>query len=296
MSKVKTYTEAQLKKIIADHQKWLDTRFTEKPKGKRAEFPYGANLESANLYGANLESANLESANLYGANLESANLYGADLRSANLESANLESANLYGANLESANLESANLYGANLESANLESANLYGANLRSANLRSADLRSANLESANLESANLYGANLESANLESANLYGANLRSAKTNEQTVLFPQCTLPEEGSFIGWKKVRDGVVLKLEIVGKRVSSYIGRKCRTDEAKVLAAFAPGGQEITDKQVYTSIHRSEFKYEVGKTIKPDIYDADPNVECTGGIHFLMTRKEAEAYV
>jgi hypothetical protein len=113
---------------------------------------------------------------------------------------------------------------------------------------------------------------------------------------VLFPQCTLPEEGSFIGWKKVRDGVVLKLEIVGKRVSSYIGRKCRTDEAKVLAAFAPGGQEITDKQVYTSIHRSEFKYEVGKTIKPDIYDADPNVECTGGIHFLMTRKEAEAYV
>jgi hypothetical protein len=163
-----------------------------------------------------------------------------------------------------------------------------------------------------------------ANLYGANLYGANLyrrqpvrrrpvrrrpaqrqpaRRQPVRRQPVrrrpaqrrpAAPTCTAPT--CFIGWKKVRGGVVLKLEIVGKRVSSYVGRKCRTDEAKVLAAYGPGGQEITDKQVYTSIHRGEFKYEVGKTIKPDAYDPDPNVECTGGIHFLMTRKEAEAYV
>jgi uncharacterized protein YjbI with pentapeptide repeats len=113
---VKTLTEAQLKKTLESHRKWL---IGEKG-GEKADFA-SVDLRSANLYGANL-------------------------RSANLRSANLRSADLYGANLCSANLCSADLYGANLCSANLCSANLCSADLRSANLRSANLRSANLGS------------------------------------------------------------------------------------------------------------------------------------------------------
>lgn len=37
-------------------------------------------------------------------------------------------------------------------------------------------------------------------------------------------------------------------------------------------------------------------YRVGKIIRPDLFDEDIRVECTNGIHFFITRKEAEEYV
>jgi len=35
--------------------------------------------------------------------------------------------------------------------------------------------------------------------------------------------------------------------------------------------------------------------DVSGLVKPDSFDPDPRVECSHGIHFFMTRKEAEAY-
>jgi hypothetical protein len=187
---------------------------------------------------------------------------------ANLEGANLEGANLKGANLKEANLEWANLYGANLYGANLKGANLYGANLKGANLYGA-----NLEWANLKGANLYGANLYGANLYGANLKGANLPH---------FQIC--PEEGDFIAWKKVKGGVLkLLVPAEAKRTPSLVGRKCRAEFVKVLEGSG------------VSTHDNKTVYEVGMTVYPDKYDEDIRVECTSGIHFFMTRKEAEEY-
>lgn len=36
-------------------------------------------------------------------------------------------------------------------------------------------------------------------------------------------------------------------------------------------------------------------FNAGKIVRPDKYDSDPRVECTHGIHFFLTREEAEAY-
>jgi uncharacterized protein YjbI with pentapeptide repeats len=155
--KMSAFTKEELKKILDDHQLWINDSNT----GTRA------NLYGANLYGANLTRANLTRANLYGANLTRANLTRANLDGANLDGANLTRANLYGANL----------YGANLTRANLTRANLYGANLYGANLTRANLTRANLYGANLDGANLDGANLDGANLDGANLTRANLDGA-----------------------------------------------------------------------------------------------------------------------
>ena len=59
---MKTYTQDQLKEIIAKHQLWLD----DEEGGERA------NLSSANLCSANLSSADLSYANLRYADLRSA--------------------------------------------------------------------------------------------------------------------------------------------------------------------------------------------------------------------------------
>jgi hypothetical protein len=134
---------------------------------------------------------------------------------------------------------------------------------------------------------LYGeADGKRANLRAADLSGTKLPA---------FQIC--PEEGDFIAWKKVEGGFVLKLLITGKRISTPIGRKCRTNECKVLAAYDKKGNEVAKETGYrfTSSRDSRFTYEVGAYVLEPNLDEDIRVECTKGIHFFMTRQEAQEY-
>jgi hypothetical protein len=162
--------------------------------------------------------------------------------------------------------------------ADLRSADLRSANLRSANLSGADLRGADLRAADLSGANLRGADLRSADLRSANLRSANLSGA-TGIYSIV------PEEGSFIGFKKLYDKTIVKLYIPedAERVGGYTGRKCRASKAIVVE-----GQGFSQ-------HNPEFEYKPGALVVPDEWDNDPRVECSPGIHFFITRQEAIDY-
>ena len=192
------------------------------------------------------------------------------------------------ANLSGANLRGADLRGADLSGADLSGADLRDANLRGANLLRADLRGANLSGANLSGADLSGANLSVANLRGADLRGANLSGTNLSG----YSHC--PEEGSFIAFKKLEDGCVAKLTIPAgaKRTSSIVGRKCRAEYAKVISITDRNGKKVLSGR---SKHDSGFIYKVGDTVRSDSYDPDPRVECTNGIHFFITLKEAQEY-
>jgi hypothetical protein len=248
-----------LKEVLKKHQMWLQVA----PEGERA------NLQGAILDGANLQGANLWGANLQGAILQGAILQGANLRGANLEGANLRGANLYGANLRGAYLEGANLWGANLDGANLQGANLQGANLQGANL----------QGANLQGANLWGANLWGVDLQDANLRGASLP-----------PWSIVPEEGSFIGYKKCSNGNILRLRIPAdaSRINAIGSRKCRASYVWVLDYHL----KISDTE-NVGTHHGRLTYRVGEMVECDMWDGDPRKECTGGIHFFITAKETE---
>jgi hypothetical protein len=236
----------------------------------------------ANLYGANLRGANLYGANLCGADLCGADLYGADLCRANLYGANLRGANLYGANLRGANLYGANLCGADLYGADLCRANLYGANLRGANLYGANLRGANLYGANLRGADLYGANLRGADLYGANLYGAK------NAELAIARLQFIPEEGPFIGWKKCKDGVLVKLMIPTEAKRSHgTERKCRASEVIVM--------EVIGAEVGISMHDGKTEYRAGESVKPESFSEDRWEVCAPGIHFYLTKLEAQKH-
>ena len=73
-----------------------------------------------------------------------------------------------------------------------------------------------------------------------------------------------------------------------------IGRKCRAEFADVIAleAFRPGAR--TDSGA-SSHDNGKTTYTIGATVRPDKYDPDPRVECSHGIHFFLTREEAEEY-
>jgi hypothetical protein len=196
-----------------------------------------------------------------------------------------QKANLFGANLFVADLSGANLSGANLFGANLSGANLSGANLFGANLSGADLSGANLFVADLSGANLFGANLFGANLSRAKLFGAeNVELAIA--MTVITPQ------GDLIGWKKCRAETgfcIVKLHIpADAKRSNASGRKCRAEYAKVIAV-------IGAEKGLSHYDDGKTEYIAGAEIRPDRFDENRWDECSNGIHFFITREEAEAY-
>jgi hypothetical protein len=201
---------------------------------------------------------------------------------------NLYGANLYGVRLYGAYLGGANLRGADLRGANLGGANLRGADLRGADLYGADLRGANLYGVNLRGADLRGANLYDAYLGGAYLYGAKLGGAK-NIPPLAQAQNNILPEGQIIGWKKLKGGVIAKLAIPGNanRVNCIGSRKCRAEMALVM--------DLSEGEVGYDNHTGKTEYRIGEFVYPDHFDDSNLVECSNGIHFFITRIEAENF-
>ena len=173
--------------------------------------------------------------------------------------------------------------------ANLAGVNLYGANLKGAYLYEANLTGANLKEANLYVADLTGAYLERANLERANLFEANLSGALNIPDYVLEMTRVVPETGEVIGWKKLRDDIICKLLIpADAKRSNATTRKCRASRAIVLELFG-------EEEGWSS-HDTNFVYRVGETVIPEEpFDENRWAECASGIHFFLTREEAEDF-
>jgi len=280
-------TVQDLPAILALHRTWVLSGYVDGA---------CANLTGAYLTGANLAGANLTGATLTGANLTDATLTGAYLTYATLTDANITDANLTGANITYANLTGANLTGATLTGANLTGATLTGANITYANLTGANLTGANLAGANLTYATLTDANLTGANLTGANLTDAYLCGATVDDMALTVRQI-VPQEGSFVGFKQLTRGVIAKVRILDDagRVGGVVGRKCRASAALVLSLDA-GGEPCAEGSAIGSRHDSTFLYRVGEVVVPrEPFNADRRIECASGIHFLLTREEAEAY-
>ena len=168
---------------------------------------------------------------------------------------------------------------------------LFYANLYNANLAHANLTEANLTGANLTSANLTGADLTSANLTGASLaFTLGLSSVKGLD-TVKAELQVVPAEGEVIGWKKCKDNVLVKLLVpADAKRSNSTTRKCRASHAKVLEVV---GAEAGYSMVPSG--GNVIKYVAGETVTADSFDDYWLTECSHGIHFFLTRKEAEEF-
>ena len=184
-------------------------------------------------------------------------------------------------------IEKLNLSKANLTWVDLAKANLTEANLSGADISGADLSKANLTEANLSGADLSGADLTRANLSKANLSGADLPNF-----------LIVPEEGTFIAWKKLTGKRIAKLLIPedAQRVNSLVGRKIRVSYCQVLAIYAPDGKQESDDAVYENPnHDKKLQYQTGKIVSADSFCDDIRSECAPGIHCFITRKEAREW-
>ena len=268
---MKKLTKYMLNKILKKHQIWLDTNTK--------------NGERANLSFSDLRGADLRRADLRGADLRGADLMGTVLRGADLSCADLKGAYLSCVNLNDANLRRADLRGVNLSDANLISANLEDADLSCANLNDADLGHANLRCANLG-----GTNLRGADLSYADLRGADLNGVKN-----MFSPIACPEKGSFIGFKKCKDDLIVEIEILEDSLRcSATSRKCRCSKARVISITNMDGTN-SNLTTATSKYDANFKYTIGEIVTVDDFDTNRWNECSTGIHFFITREEAVNY-
>lgn len=115
------------------------------------------------------------------------------------------------------------------------------------------------------------------------------------ENSNLFLSLQCPEDGSFIGYKKIKD---LKGEYICKLLipedakrSSATTRKCRCSKAKVLEII-----NIRTHEKVKSVHHyctyNIIVYSVGEFVYPDSFDENRWNECSHGIHFYITKQEA----
>ena len=156
-----------------------------------------------------------------------------------------------------------------------------------ADRRGADLRGADLRHADLQHVNLQRADLRSADLQNADLCYADLRSANL-DQLASDRLLIVPSVGSFVGWKSCRDRVIVKLLIPAEaKRSNATSRKCRASHVLV--------EEVFGSDVGVSMHDESVVYRPGHLVQCHEWEPDRWVECGGGIHFFITRSEAEAY-
>jgi hypothetical protein len=177
--KIREISEEELKQILEDHKKWLDS---DKVKGTSADlsevFLSGADLSGANLNGVNLSKAILRGVDLSGADLSGADLGGADLGGPGFFKTDLKGVDFSevvvptGAKPKKAKSLSVELFLPLRNGADLREANLSGAKLFDAKLSGADLSKADLSDADLSGAVLSGADLSKAVLSRAILSGA----------------------------------------------------------------------------------------------------------------------------
>jgi len=242
-----------IQKILEEHKLWLEHKG-----GKRAVLR-NVDLHGADLHGAILIDADLRECNLMYANLRDANLRRIDLRDVNLQEASLRHANL----------QHVTLYRVNLYAANLQHANLTEAFLKDVVLTNAKLRYANLNNALVRDTDLY--------------------SAIWDHTTIGIHEAP---EGDLIGWG-MKSGHIVKMLIPADAPRSCsTGRKCRAAWVRVL--------EIDDGAIDGFEHLWEDDYDqycviykVGEIVRVSGWEKNRWRECAPGIHFFLTRHEAE---
>ena len=140
--------------------------------------------------------------------------------------------------------------------------------------------------ADLRDADLGDADLRGAYLRDADLRDAYLGGAKNADRAIAYTRI-LPE-GQIIGYKKGSKGEIIKLSIPADAKRSHaFGRKCRAEFADVLE-ISNGG-----KSALNGTHDKKIEYKVGERVTADKWDENFQNECSHGIHFFITRIEAE---
>lgn len=180
------------------------------------------------------------------------------------------------------------LNGVNFENSIVENALFDGCPMKGASFKNARMVTASFRYCDMRECNIEGADLFGAVLEFAKLDGI-----ISNDDTKWF-RLHCPETGAFLAYKKcVNDRMVQLLVPADAKRTSATLRSCRCNKAKVLTIKSFDFKENFDEA--WSLVDEDFVYKRGEWVEVKDFNEDRWQDSTTGIHFWMTRAEAEAY-
>ena len=193
-------------------------------------------------------------------------------------------------NLERAWFVECNLNGAWFDRANCHRISFVDCSIKNARFYCTNLKYAQFIDCDLSHSAFFGANLFNAVIRRCNL-----TDIKYNHNTIGLQPAP---EGDLIVYKLLlsnlgsHDGTTIWELLIPKEAkrSCGTGRKHRAEFAKVIRCVSH--PDILEGH---SVFRASCVYRVGKTIYPDSWDDDRWNECSNGIHFFLSRQEAEEY-
>ncbi len=302
---------------MEEHAKWLK----DNEEGHRADFTdvdlrdmdlsgidfSYVEMKGVNLRGANLTRANLSHANLWDANLHNADLTGAILEETLFVSADLTLSKLNECKGENACFTFACMWDSEVKNASLKNANFLEAEICNCDFTGSDLEETCFAGADFDDATFVNTKLCNADFDYAkrtywtDFSGSDMTGLSTadvdfdpnnlNEVKGLYMHLFCPEEGSFIAWKKCREGKVVKLLIPehAERKGNTV-HNCRASEAVVLEIYDKDGNSVEEA---VSRFSKEFKYVKGETVIAEELDHRQYGDVSG-IYFVLSRADAEA--
>lgn len=225
---------------------------------------------------ADLSEANLSNIDFSGMNLRHINFYKATIQETDFSQADIRFANFTKADLDFTCFNKANLY-----KTDFSEARFYHTQFVGANLCGVDFGETCLIGTDFTKSKIYNANFNNCN------FGYDMTIKHADGELTEYRRGKILTE-DIIGYKKCQDDVIVTLKIPrGAIVFSINGVKCRTNKAKVIA--------IDGAKKAISYYR-DMSYYVGDEFTIYNFDCIYNHQCGEGIHFFMTREEAERYV
>lgn len=179
--------------------------------------------------------------------------------------------------------------------------NCYFNHIKDSNFDNCDFYSSDFTSNHIINVSFKNSFIAFSNFYMSQIVNLKINNCRMRNNSYLEMEC--PEEGSFIGYKKLVDfynnEYICKLLIPedAKR-SSATSKKCRCSYAKVLEIKNIKNGEMVSSVLHNVRIFSEYKhinYKVGDFVFPDEWDENRFNECSHGIHFFMNKKYALDY-
>lgn len=221
----------------------------------------------------------------------------------------------------------ADLSGTRVVDKDFSKSNFVNCCLKDVTFQDCDLRSAVFDNCDLdislfdhckfdENTKFINCDMHNSRIRYCNLTGVSFKGSRldrilficsSNPPLDMFPS-VCPEHGSFTAYKALYVGTDLDstsqcciaelyIPAQARRLNYYGSRKCRSSVAKVVKFYDTFGNVLDIKTARSmhSFNNGRTVYSKGKYVYPDLFDEDRTEECSNGIHFFMTFKEAVDY-
>jgi len=218
---------------------------------------------------------------------------GVDLSGKNLTMSCFSECSFVGCKLTGTNFSSANIDRCVFTGCDLTDCSFAGARISGTNFSLAVIKNGVFANALIEDTVFEGADLTDAKLYDARIDEDALLKASGVEVCIRQIPHRCPDKDAFICYKKVRDNLIIKLEVPDDAKRINIDKtRCKASKVIVLEFQNINGTKSKKTEV-ASLHNPNFIYHPGDEIEIKSFRNDASA--TSGIYFFMERDNAVKY-